>query len=118
MKAACPTAPEPIYGIPMLVSLIDLMLHMCQCSQTQKTPASATMNMLFLAASSNLYSYFTNKTYQCSQTQKTPASATMNMLFLAALPDLYSYFAKKTYPSSNYRSQRKLMAFQTSRVYI
>ncbi len=30
-------------------SLIDLMLHICCCLQTQKTPASATMNMLFCA---------------------------------------------------------------------
>jgi hypothetical protein len=51
MKAAFPTAPEPIHGIPTLPFLINLMLHMFRCSQTQKTPASATMNMLFLAAS-------------------------------------------------------------------
>jgi hypothetical protein len=30
------------------------------------TPASATMNMLFLAASPDLYLYFTNKTYPSS----------------------------------------------------
>ncbi len=39
---------------------------MCCCLQTQKTPASATMNMLFLAALPDLYSYFTNKTYPSS----------------------------------------------------
>ncbi len=50
----------------MLGSHIDLMLHMCCCSQTQKTPASAIMNMLLLAASPDLYSYFTNKTYPSS----------------------------------------------------
>jgi hypothetical protein len=67
MKAAFPTtAPEPIHGIPMLALLIDLMLHMCCCSQTRKAPASATMNMLFLAASSDLYLYFTNKAYPSS----------------------------------------------------
>ncbi len=66
MKAAFPTAPTPIHGIPTLPSLINLMMHMCHCSQTQKTPASATMNMLFLAASPDLYSYFTNKTYPSS----------------------------------------------------
>ena len=66
MKAAFPTAPEPIHGIPMLPLLINLMLHMCCCSQTQKTPASATMNMLFLAASPDLYLYFTNETYPSS----------------------------------------------------
>jgi hypothetical protein len=30
MKAAFPTAPDPIQGIPTLASLIDLMLHMCR----------------------------------------------------------------------------------------
>jgi hypothetical protein len=63
MKAAFPNAPEPIHGIPMLLSLIDLMIHMCCCSQTQKTPASATMNMLFLAASPDLYLNFANEAY-------------------------------------------------------
>jgi hypothetical protein len=61
MKAAFPTAPAPIHGIPTLVSLIDLMMHMCHCLQTQKTPASATMNMMFLATLPDLYLYFTNK---------------------------------------------------------
>jgi hypothetical protein len=66
MKAAVPTAHTPIHGIHTLVSLINLMMHMCRCLQTQKTPASATMNMLFLAASPDLYSYFTNETYPSS----------------------------------------------------
>jgi hypothetical protein len=66
MKAAFLTAPEPINGIPMLALLIDLMQHMCHCSKTQKTPASATMNMLFLEVSPDLYSYFTNKAYPSS----------------------------------------------------
>ena len=63
MKAAFPAAPEPIQGIPTLASLIDLMLHICRCSQTQKTPASAKMNMLFCAASPGLYSFFTTEAY-------------------------------------------------------
>ena len=63
MKAAFPAAPDPIQGIPTLASLIDLMLHICRCSQTQKTPASATMNMLFCAASPGLYSFFTTEPY-------------------------------------------------------
>jgi hypothetical protein len=66
MKAAFPTAPEPIHGIPTLALLFDLMLHMRCCSQTQKTPASATMNMLFLVASPDLYLYFTNRAYPSS----------------------------------------------------
>jgi hypothetical protein len=63
MKAAFPAAPDPIQGIPMLASLIDLMLHTCRCLQTQKTPASATMNMLFCAASPGLYSFFMTEAY-------------------------------------------------------
>jgi len=63
MKAAFPAAPDPIQGMPTLASLIDLMLHICRYLQTQKTQASATMNMLFCAASPGLYSFFTNKAY-------------------------------------------------------
>jgi hypothetical protein len=66
MKAAFPAAPDPIKGIPTLASLINLMLHICRCSQTQKTPASARMNMLFCAASPGLYSFFTTKAYPAS----------------------------------------------------
>jgi hypothetical protein len=66
MKAAFPTAPTPIHGVPTLASLINLMMHMCRCLQTQKTPASATKNMLFLAALPDLYSYFTNITHPSS----------------------------------------------------
>ncbi len=63
MKAAIPAALDPIQGIPTLASLIDLMLYICRCSQTQKTPASATMNMLFCAVSPGLYSFFTKEAY-------------------------------------------------------
>jgi hypothetical protein len=68
MKTAFPAAPDPIQRIPTLASLIDLMLHICQCLQTQKTPASARMNMLFCAASASpgLYSIFTTKAYPAS----------------------------------------------------
>ncbi len=66
MKAAFPTAPEPIQGIPTLASLINLMLRMCRCVQTHKTPASTRMNMLFCAASPGLYSLFTTGTYPAS----------------------------------------------------
>jgi hypothetical protein len=66
MKATFPTEPELIPGIPTLASLINLMMHMCYCLQTQKTPTSATMNMLYFAASLDLYSYFANKAYPSS----------------------------------------------------
>jgi hypothetical protein len=63
MKAAFPTAPAPLNEISTLASLINLMMHMYRCLQTLKTPAPATMNMLFLAASPDLYSYFTNEAF-------------------------------------------------------
>ncbi len=63
MKAAFPTAPELVQGIPTLQSLIELMIHMCQCSQTHKMPASKDMNMLFCAAAPDLYAFFTKESY-------------------------------------------------------
>jgi hypothetical protein len=66
MKAAFPTAPAPIHGIPTLTSRIDLLMHMCHYLQTQMTPASATMNMMFFAASPDLYLYFTKEAYPSS----------------------------------------------------
>jgi len=63
MKAAFPTAPEPVVGIPTLQTLIELMLHMCRCAQTHKTPASEKMNMLFCAAAPDLYAFFTSEAY-------------------------------------------------------
>jgi hypothetical protein len=62
-KAAFPTAPEPVQGIPMLQSLIELMLHMCRCTQTHKTPALKDMNMLFCAAAPDLYAFFMKEAY-------------------------------------------------------
>jgi hypothetical protein len=63
MKTAFPTAPELVQGIPMLQSLIELMLHMCWCTQTHKTPASKDMNMLFCATAPDLYAFFTKEAY-------------------------------------------------------
>ncbi len=63
MKTTFPTAPEPVQGIPTHQSLIELMLHMCQCAQTHKTPASKDMNMLFCAAAPDLYAFFTKEAY-------------------------------------------------------
>jgi hypothetical protein len=63
MKAAFPTAPEPVQGILVLQSLIELMFHMCQCAQTHKTPVSKDMNMLFHAAAPDLYAFFTKDAY-------------------------------------------------------
>jgi hypothetical protein len=66
MKAAFAAAPELTQGILTLASPINLMLLMCRCSQTQKTPASATTNMLFCAASPDFCSLFASKTYSSS----------------------------------------------------
>jgi hypothetical protein len=63
MKTAFPTAPKPVQGIPTLQSLIELMLHMCWCAQTHKTPASKDMNMLFCAAAPDVYAFFTKEAY-------------------------------------------------------
>jgi hypothetical protein len=63
MKTAFPTAPEPVQGIPTLQSLIELMLHMCQCTQTHKTTMSKDMNMLFCATAPDLYAFFTKEAY-------------------------------------------------------
>jgi uncharacterized membrane protein YgcG len=63
MKTAFPTAPKPVQGIPMLQSLIELMLHMCWCARTHKTPASKDMNMLFCADVPDLYAFFTKEAY-------------------------------------------------------
>jgi hypothetical protein len=66
MKAVFPAASDPIQEIPKLVSLINLMLHMCHCLQTQKTPAADKVNMLFCTASLSLYSFFTTEAYPAS----------------------------------------------------
>jgi hypothetical protein len=63
MKLAFSTAPEPVQGILTLQSLIELMLHMCQCAQAHKTPALEDMNMLFCAAVPDLYAFFTKEAY-------------------------------------------------------
>ncbi len=63
MKVAFPTAPKLVRGIPMLQSLIELMLHMYQCNQTHKMSASKDMNMLFCAATPDLYAFFTKEAY-------------------------------------------------------
>jgi len=103
MKAAFPAASDPIQGIPMLTSLIDLMLHICRCSRTQKTPASATMNMLFCAASPapGLYSFFTNEAYP---TNNFPFPAEVDSIpdFSACNSDNES----KTFKATNARDRK------------
>jgi hypothetical protein len=101
MKAAFPAAPDLIQGIPTLASLIDLMLHICQCSQTQKTPASARMNMLFCAESPGLYSFFTTKAY--------PASFFLFPVEVDAIPDFSACTTdneRKTLKATNARDRK------------
>jgi hypothetical protein len=57
MKARFPPSPEPIQGFSMLQSLIELLSHLCCCAQTQRLPASATMNLLFCTAPPNVYAF-------------------------------------------------------------
>jgi hypothetical protein len=63
MKAGFPPLPKPIQGIPTLHSLIELLFHLCYCAQTQRSPASVTMNLLFCAAPHDVYAYFTTEAY-------------------------------------------------------
>jgi hypothetical protein len=63
MKIGFPQALEPIQGIPTLQSLIKLLLHLCRCVQTQRSPASATMNLLFCAAPPDVYVFLTVEAY-------------------------------------------------------
>ena len=63
MKGAFPDGPSPIEGIPSLETLIELIFHMCRCAQTHRSPASATMNLLFCACPRSIYPFFTAEAY-------------------------------------------------------
>jgi hypothetical protein len=63
MKAGFPPAPKWIQGIPTLQSLIELLFHLCCHAQTQRSPASATMNQLFYTAPPDMYAFLTAKAY-------------------------------------------------------
>ncbi len=63
MKAAFPPLPKPIQEIPMLQSLIELLFHLCCCAQTQRSLASARMNLLFCAAPCDVYAFLTAEAY-------------------------------------------------------
>ena len=47
----------------MLQSLIVLLFHLCRCAQTQRSPASAPMNLLFCATPHNVYAFLTMEVY-------------------------------------------------------
>jgi hypothetical protein len=63
MKTGFPQAPEPIQGVPTLQSLIELLFHLCHCMQTQRSPVTATMKLLFCAAPPDVYAFLTAEAY-------------------------------------------------------
>ena len=82
MKMGFPQAPEPIQGIPTLQPLIKLLFHICRCGQTQRSPASTTMNLLFCAAPPDMYAFLTAEAYQ---------TATVFAPFPSIVPDVPNY---------------------------
>jgi hypothetical protein len=63
MKTGFSQAPEPIQGIPTLQSKIKLVFHLCCCAQTQRSSASATMNLLYCAAPPDVYAFLATEAY-------------------------------------------------------
>jgi hypothetical protein len=63
MKAGFPFAPELIQGIPTLETRIELLFHMCPCTQTHCSPESDTMNLLLCACPRPIYEFFTADAY-------------------------------------------------------
>jgi hypothetical protein len=63
MKTKFPQALEPIQGIPTLQSLIEFLFHLCCCVQMQRSPASATMNLLCCVAPPDVYAFLTTEAY-------------------------------------------------------
>ncbi len=63
MKAGFPLALEPIQGTPTLQSLIELLFHICCCTQMQRSPAPASMNLLFCAAPPDVYAFLNAEAY-------------------------------------------------------
>jgi hypothetical protein len=61
MKAGFPPLPEPIQGILILQSLIELLFHLCGCAQ--RSLASATMNLPFCVAPCDVYAFLTMEVY-------------------------------------------------------
>jgi hypothetical protein len=47
----------------MLQPLIKLLFHLCRCAQTQRSPASATMNLLFCTAPRDDYVFLSSEVY-------------------------------------------------------
>jgi hypothetical protein len=80
MKMGYPQALEPIQGIQTLQSLIKLLFHLCCCMQMQRSPASASMNLLFCAAPPDVYAFLTAEAY--------PAAFTP---FPSIVPDVPNY---------------------------
>ncbi len=73
MKAAFLDGPDLIQGIPTLELLIQLLFHMCRCTQTHHSPASATMNLLFCTCPVDIYGFFTSERYPDATYAPIPA---------------------------------------------
>ncbi len=80
MKTGFPQDLESIQGIPTLQSLIELLFNLCCYAQMQRSPASATMNLLFCAAPPDVYAFLTAEAYP------TPFAS-----FLPIVPDVSDY---------------------------
>jgi hypothetical protein len=82
MKTVFPQASEPIQGIPTLQFIIEHLFYLCHCAQTQRSSASATMNLLFCTAPPDVYAFLTAEAY--------PATFAP---FLPIVPDVPNYTA-------------------------
>jgi hypothetical protein len=82
MQAGFSPSPKLIQGIPTLQSLIELLFHLCCCAQTHQSPASTTMNLLFCAASCDVYAFLTTEAYPDAFAP-----------FLPKVPDMPNYTA-------------------------
>jgi hypothetical protein len=63
MEAEFSPAPKPIQRIPTFQSLINLLFHLCSCTQMHQSPASTIMNLLFYAAPKDIYAFLTTEAY-------------------------------------------------------
>jgi hypothetical protein len=80
MKMGFSQSPEPIQGIPTLQSWIEHLFHLCRCTQMQRSPASATMDLLFCAAPPDVYAFLNAEAF--------PAAF---VLFPPIVPDVPNY---------------------------
>jgi hypothetical protein len=58
MHLAFPTPPKSSLGTPNLFVLNDLLQYLCKCAQTNKSPISKKMNLLYLAIDPTFYGHY------------------------------------------------------------